>query len=297
MRQALAALVELVEAERGFLVLYDGFEVQERLFVGADPDADAFSSGVAEQVLWTGQPVFVEDASQHADLAGRESIQALALRAVVGLPLSVDGQVIGVMIADSRQIKQGWGEAEMEVALALAQAVAMAIAHARQADADARELERLRLVQRVALAIAGEREPARLAELVLAEARALVDAERGFLLLGSDADRLRLPDGSPPVDTSQSVCRWVLEQREPLHSLDVQSDDAFANAQSVMALGLRTVVGVPVCAGETCFGLMYLDSRRMGSADPRALASLSALGELLGAHLAPSTPASPAHGN
>jgi len=285
MRQALAALVELVEAERGFLVLYDGFEVRERLFVGTD-DADAFSSGVAEQVLWTGEPLFIEDASQHEALASRASVQALALRAVVGLPLVLEGEVIGVMLADSTKIQQGWGEAALELAQALAQAVAMAIGHARRTDADADELARLALVRRVALDLLGETELAAVAERVLAEARPLVDAERGFLLLGNDPATLATPDGTLPPDTSASICRWVLEQREPLHSLDVQSDEVLARAQSVLALGVRTVVAVPVLAGERCFGLLYLDSQRLGTPAPRALAALSALGELVGAYLA-----------
>lgn len=306
MDQALAALIELAEADRGFLVLYDGFEERERLFLTApsryvggggeasgarSPDGDeAFSTGVAQHVLWTGEPLFVEDAATHGELSQQASIQRLNLRAVLGLPLKVAGQTIGVMIADSRRIARGFGEAELELALALAQAVALAIGHARRHAEQETRLRTLEAVQALALATAGMADPAARAQAALAQACAETGADRGFVLLGDELTVLAARGPAGPLnvacdapDVSRSVCAWVREHREAMHMVDVQSDDAFAGARSVMALGLRTVWAVPL--GD--HGLMYLDSQRLREDAGLSLGALSAIAGLLQAGMRP----------
>ncbi|HEY9722968.1 MAG TPA: tetratricopeptide repeat protein, partial [Oscillatoriaceae cyanobacterium] len=92
MARSLAALVEIAEAERGFLLLYEGFEVVRQVFHGmAEDESDAFSTSLAQQVLWNGEPLYIEDAQSDARLGTQASIQTLALRSVVGVPL-FDGQ-------------------------------------------------------------------------------------------------------------------------------------------------------------------------------------------------------------
>jgi hypothetical protein len=94
-----------------------------------------------------------------------------------------------------------------------------------------------------------------------------------------------LPPGAAP-DVSGSICRWVLEHGEPLHMVDVQSEEAFQSARSVMALGLRTVWAVPVRHAGATLGLMYLDSQRVDAAAPATMRALGAIADLAGAHLA-----------
>ncbi|MDB5097688.1 MAG: protein kinase, partial [Cyanobacteria bacterium RYN_339] len=293
MDQALSGLIELAGAERGFLVLYDGFEERERLALtapGHEGEADdGFSTGLAQQVLWTGEPLFVEDASAHAALAANASVQALALRSVLGLPLRAGGETIGVMIADSRTIGRGLDEAELALALALAQAVALAITHARKHAAAARALAVAEAVRGLALATAGVTDPVAYAQAALAAALAASGAERGLVLLGPadaletlaarDANGPLAADGRPGV--SASVCGWVLEQGAPMHMVDVQSEEAFQSARSVMALGLRTIWAVPLGGA----GLIYLDSQRLGDDGANGLEAVTALAELTAAFL------------
>jgi GAF domain-containing protein len=257
---------------------------------GREPDGDeAFSTGVAQHVLWTGEPLFVEDAASHGELSQHASVQRLNLRSVLGLPLKVAGETIGVMIADSRRIASGFGEAELELALALAQAVALAIGHARRAAAQDARTRELEAVQAVALAAAGARDADTWAQAALARACLEAGADRGFLLLGADLAVLaaRGPDGPVATgaasDISRSVCSWVLEQGQALHMVDVQSDDAFAGARSVMALGLRTVWALPVGADA----LLYLDSQRLREDAGQALGALTAIAGLLAASRGP----------
>jgi hypothetical protein len=74
----------------------------------------------------------------------------------------------------------------------------------------------------------------------------------------------------------------VLEHGEPLHLLDASSDEAFQAAQSIQALGLRTILAVPV--GDRR-GVLYLDDRRITDRDEHVLATLARLGGLLDAFM------------
>jgi tetratricopeptide (TPR) repeat protein len=276
--QALSALITLADADRGFLVLYDGFREQERLFLAVPgyehTEDDGFSASVAEQVLWTGEPVFVEDASLDEALSQHQSVQALALRSVLAVPLRANGRTIGVMMADSRRIGRSNSAADQALALALAQAAALAIASARRRAVDTASQATLQAAHQLALATAGLRDPGAFAEAVVAAAVAATGAERGFLLRGPDA-------AHPTADVSHSVCRWVLDQRQPLAMVDVQGEDAFQAAQSVMALGLRTIWAVPLHDG-----LIYLDSQRIAAEATDALPTLTAIAALADAYYA-----------
>ena len=106
---------------------------------------------------------------------------------------------------------------------------------------------------------------------------------RALLLLGPDLLGI---DGQAPAEVSQSVSTWVRDHAEPLYLVDVQSEEAFAQAASVMALGLRTIHAVPLTHAGRVLGVWYLDARRMGGGGPRVLAALAGLGQLAGAYLA-----------
>ncbi|MFP5500874.1 MAG: GAF domain-containing protein, partial [Candidatus Sericytochromatia bacterium] len=291
MAQALAALVEIAGADRGFLLLYSGFEVTQQIFHGmGEDDSDAFSSSLAYQVLWNGEPLFVEDAQSHAELGMQKSIQALSLRSVLGLPIKEGEETIGVMLADSRRINTQFGEGDMELAMLLARQVGIAITNARRLARYKNGYDELNVLHRLAIATLGAPDLAGMLAPVAVEAAALCGAERLVLLEGEDLACAAAFDaaGRPLAesrDLSQSVSRWVYENGEPLHLLDAQSDESFQAQKSVMALGLRTVFAVPVSHAGTRYGVLYMDNQRVVEADPTALHTLNRIGEMVGAFL------------
>lgn len=291
MTRSLAALVEIAQAERGFLLLYEGFEVVRQVFHGMDEaESDAFSTSLAQQVLWSGEPLYVEDAQSDAQLGTKASIQALALRSVVGVPLFDGQQTLGVMLADSRQIHRGFTEADMDLALALARQVAITITNARRLERYKHGYAELECLHRLALATIGVHDLDALMAPIAAEAAALAGAERTVLLLGPELDCRGAYDatGVPLAraqDVSHSIARWVYENGEPLHLLDAQSDDNFQVQKSVMALGLRTVLAVPVVHAGRRLGVLYSDNQRLVEVSPQALHTLARIGELVGAYL------------
>lgn len=289
--ESVAALVALADADRGFLLLYEDMLLSHKVFVGMGADTpDGHSSALAHQVLGSGRPVFVEDAQADAALATQQSVQALALRSVVGVPLIARDaagrpELIGVMIADSRRVNTGFGPADLDVAEALGLHVAGIIASARRLDAARANAERQTLVNEAARAAlsAPDRDAAR--QVIAKAAINAVGAERALWLAGPnlacragwDATGSRQP---PDQAFSASIANWAQAAQEPVALIDHDEPPAgFTPGQSVLALGLRSVCAAPLGA----LGVLYLDSRRVVEPAPGALALLAELASLFAA--------------
>jgi transcriptional regulator with GAF, ATPase, and Fis domain len=101
----------------------------------------------------------------------------------------------------------------------------------------------------------------------------LADCDRGFLLLAGE-------DGLTVVD-SKGLDRGVLLSREfrgsigaveraiassqPVVVNDAMADARLSGRQSVLAGGLRTLVALPLVAGNDFLGVVYADSTRVGA--------------------------------
>lgn len=148
LRETLRATVELAECERGFLLLADG----DRLRVAASHGMDdailtsrefGGSVGAAEIALESGLPVVVNDASQHAVLAGRESVIRGRLRTLVCLPLRLGEQTLGLLYADSSKVETVITSTDLELLRAFAERAALWLAASRDFD----EISRLAAAQ------------------------------------------------------------------------------------------------------------------------------------------------------
>ncbi|MEB3197221.1 MAG: GAF domain-containing protein [Candidatus Sericytochromatia bacterium] len=290
MQRALIALVELAAAERGFLLLYSGFQVTKQVFYGLEAwESDTFSTGLADQVLWSGEPVFVQDATGDALLSNRLSVQTLNLRTVLGVPLHDGEETLGVMLADSRRVNPDFGPAELDLALALGRQVAIAIRRAREWADLCQAYEEQSLLHRLSLRLLASDSLEAGFTLVATEALALCRASRALLLEGRstrallavDAAGQRLPEEAG--DVSSSVAGWVHDEGQPLHLVDAQADAAFQSRASIQALGLRSIYAVPVRLGDATLGVLYLDHPNILEENVAALATLVRLGEMLAA--------------
>lgn len=121
LEQVLDAVLELADAERGFVMLPDD---QGRLAVRAsvsrgmtDLARDEFpgSRSAVERALASGQSVVVCDAREDILLARRPSIEAGAIRALVCLPLLIGERVSGVIYLDSRAEGKVFTELDLEI--------------------------------------------------------------------------------------------------------------------------------------------------------------------------------------
>jgi phosphoserine phosphatase RsbU/P len=105
---------------------------------------------------------------------------------------------------------------------------------------------------------------------VIDEVIEILHAERGFVMLfGPDGsqtfsvarglDRKTIDD--PQAQVSQSVIRKVATEGKPLLTSDAQTDERFNMRESIMLLGLRSVLCVPLLVKDEVKGMVYADNR------------------------------------
>ena len=95
-------------------------------------------------------------------------------------------------------------------------------------------------------------------------------AERGFLMLKNARGELefRVARGidrsdleSPEFQVSTSIIHQVEQTRQPLLTDNAQSDDRLSGGRSIVLLGLRSILCVPILVKERLIGLVYVDNR------------------------------------
>jgi signal transduction histidine kinase len=103
---AMREAVDLVGAQRGFLVLVDDdgsldFRVGLNR-AGEAIEKDQISTSILSEVVETGRPVVLADALSHGQFSAAESVVNLKLRSVMGVPLITKGDAIGAILVENR---------------------------------------------------------------------------------------------------------------------------------------------------------------------------------------------------
>ena len=157
-------------------------------------------------------------------------------------------------------------------------------------------LERRSLSQVDALSQAAQRLAVRngsaaVLEGVLEEALHLTGAERGFILLTEEGSAPRVAgvqgaDATATLRISRTVADRVLHSGEVLAVADIVGSEELSTQRSILDLGLRSVLCTPIRFGGRQLGILYLDSRRVGSLlSERDLGLLNAFAALAGSAL------------
>jgi transcriptional regulator with GAF, ATPase, and Fis domain len=266
---------------------HDGWEaLVEALAVEAGDAGDAQLAGNAQHAI--------DAAIRRGEERGNRSVvaAALALAAALGARHGAAGVARGARERLAVLVR-AWADtlaaAERGAALARPDRAALLGAPSAAGPA-ARERARARLVE-VAIALAQERDVARLCDLALDAAMAATDAERGMLLLldgGSAAYRVaatRHLDRAASLEAllgpSSTIARQALEKGEVVVSEDVRADARFADCASIGA-EVTGVLCAPIHARAELEGAIYLDRRRNGrSFDGEAITAARALGGVL----------------
>lgn len=95
--------------------------------------------------------------------------------------------------------------------------------------------------------------------------------DRGFILLGDDADGIlepsviryrkkpkNLDEGHIPV--SRTIIRHALQLHEGVLSTNAMNDERFRSGDSVRDYGIRSAICVPITANRRTFGVIHIDS-------------------------------------
>jgi len=136
--RVMAQLIEVVRAERGFLMLWH--ERAQRLEFAAARGADGLplaqadfglSAGVVDRVWQAQQPLLTVDAQEDERLRSRVSIVAYGIRSVMCAPLRVRGHGVGIVYVDSRNQAALFDTAHLDLLAAFCNQAAIAIDNAR----------------------------------------------------------------------------------------------------------------------------------------------------------------------
>jgi putative nucleotidyltransferase with HDIG domain len=134
---AMDAVIKLVDAERGFLMLREAdgtLTIQvARGMDHADLEKEIFavSRTIVQQVANSGEPVLSLDARQDPRFGKEVSVISLNLRSILSAPLRLKGQVIGVIFLDNRAQTGLFDKSDLEMLSAFADQAAIAIDNAR----------------------------------------------------------------------------------------------------------------------------------------------------------------------
>jgi sigma-B regulation protein RsbU (phosphoserine phosphatase) len=131
-------------------------------------------------------------------------------------------------------------------------------------------VDRLALLYRVSQTFNSSLDLDEVLDRVMDEVIAAVQAERGFLMLRESDGRLvfRVARGmdhetidDPQFQVSRSVVERVAHEGQPVLTSDAQADDRFKMRASIMSLGLRSILCVPLALKDAVLGVVYVDNR------------------------------------
>lgn len=96
----------------------------------------------------------------------------------------------------------------------------------------------------------------------------MAGAERGFVMLGKDAESAKadagFAEGGEKFAGSLSVVKRALDEKRPIVCSDVRTDSLLVEQASIVAGRISALVCVPLEVGGVMQGLIYVDSREPG---------------------------------
>ncbi|GIK55095.1 MAG: SpoIIE family protein phosphatase [Chloroflexi bacterium] len=130
--------------------------------------------------------------------------------------------------------------------------------------------ERLALLYRLSQTFNSSLDLDEVLNRVMDEVIAVTRAERGFVMLKEGDGKLHFHAArgidqqtidTPEFHISRGLVARVAEEGQPLLTSDAQSDDRLRLRQSVMSLGLRSILCVPLQFRDKLVGVLYVDNR------------------------------------
>jgi putative nucleotidyltransferase with HDIG domain len=150
LEEVMDTLIELMRAERGFLMLREATgELEVRIargiaHVNLEEESFKVSRTIVRRVVESGEPILTTNAQADPRFVGQVSVAAFHLRSILCAPLKIKNDLIGVIYVDNRARAGIFQENDLALITAFADQAAVAIDNARLFDdlqAKNRELE------------------------------------------------------------------------------------------------------------------------------------------------------------
>jgi transcriptional regulator with GAF, ATPase, and Fis domain len=165
LEMVLDTVIELTDAERGFLLLEDepgqlevkvARNIDQRTLETAELE---LSRSIARQAAAGGEPIVTIDAAGDARFREALSVSDLHLRSVLAVPLAIKGRVAGTIYVDHRLRKGAFDQEDVRLVLDFAEQAAIALENARLlAEVRRRERQVEALNRRLEVELAARRE-------------------------------------------------------------------------------------------------------------------------------------------
>jgi len=112
----LDTLINVIQAERGLVAQYDKDKSKFSILCARNvdqqdiSDLSAFSSGILQQVINSGEPRLYHDVQSDPSVSQFESVQIQQIKSVIGVPVHQAGQIWGVILVDSQKNRKEFTE-------------------------------------------------------------------------------------------------------------------------------------------------------------------------------------------
>ena len=131
----MAQVIDLLEAERGFIILTQGDELECQVSHGIPREnvkgGIDYSRSVVDRVLQEESPVRVIDALSDNRFAIKTSVRIMGVRSVLCVPLKIKDRMIGIIYLDRTRVTSPFRANHLETLVAFANTAAIAIENAR----------------------------------------------------------------------------------------------------------------------------------------------------------------------
>ncbi len=258
--------------------------------------ADRFLSRKHARLSWRDGRLFVEDlGSRNGTLLNDRPVEG-STEVQAGDRIKVSGSLIEVLGDAPSTSDTGLRESSSLAGMTVVKQASTVLERAVSDTGEIRGEDnlrnfaaRLQLLNEVHAALSRSIEQSDLLELILERAFEHLKPEEGAIFLKTaDGDYAlaarRATAGSGDYLYSRTLVREVADKRLAAVVLDAQTDERFAEAQSIMSSGVRSLVAAPLLDPEGCLGIIVLNSRvqvrQFSEGDMELLTSLASVAAL-----------------
>ena len=279
------AIIQLTEAERGFLMLLNDDGVLE-VQIGRNFDQEAVeeddivvSRTITRQVFETGEPVLTTNASEDPRFAGQASIATNQLRSIMASPLRARGKSIGVIYVDNRVRTGLFREADLELVEAFAGQAAVAIDNARLFSETDEKLKRrvdeLQTLQWIDRQLNETLDVSKAVDLTVEWALRMCDAHSASLAIVGDGHGLDVVSHAGDVSAIADADRHI-DLEHPLISQVLETGQA---ALQLDEKAPQTIFCVPIRREKKSIGVILVSANREDAFDEEAKALLARMAD------------------
>jgi len=118
--ESLDIIIKILNAERALFVKYEQTDNKFSIVTARNinkesiTDLSSFSSGILQKVIETKKPCIYHDVQNEPGISQFKSVLIHNIKSVLGVPISSQGKIVGVILADSLMYRQEFNEENLQ---------------------------------------------------------------------------------------------------------------------------------------------------------------------------------------